>query len=220
MIFWQAFAPAWQQGLVQMGQIKRRQAGHLSASKAMPILIHFHQSDYRTFKAYYTQYVAVHLRAEFPALVSYTCFIDKLHLVVNDHGELLACPLTPGNVDDRRPVPQLAQDLFGKLIGDKGFLSQALVETLLQQSVELLTPLKRTMKQRLVRLTNKLLVRKRVIIETITDPLKTFSQVEQSHHRSPANFLVNVVCALIAYCHQPKQPALHIPDAVLALPGH
>lgn len=131
-----------------------------------------------------------------------------------------ACLLTPGNVDDRRPVPQLAQDLFGKLIGDKGYLSQALVETLWQQGVELLTPLRRTMKQRLVRLTNKLLVRKWVVIETITDHLKTLSLVEQSLHRSPANSLIHVVCALIASCHQPKKPALPIPDAVVARQGH
>lgn len=50
----------------------------------------------------------------------------KLHVVVNDCGELLACQLSPGNVDDRQPLPQMAQHLFGKLIGDKGYLSKRL----------------------------------------------------------------------------------------------
>jgi hypothetical protein len=52
----------------------------------------------------------------------------KLHLVVNDCGELLACRITPGNVDDRQPVPTLTQGLTGKLIGDRGDMSQRLVQ--------------------------------------------------------------------------------------------
>lgn len=50
----------------------------------------------------------------------------KLHLVVNDRGELLACQITPGNVDDRKPVPVLCKRLFGKLIADRGYISQPL----------------------------------------------------------------------------------------------
>jgi hypothetical protein len=83
----------------------------------------------------------------------------KLHLVVNNCGELLSCRLTPANGDDRRPVPQMAQRLFGKLIGDKGYLSKSLVAALLHHGVELLTPIKRTMKPRLVRLNDKLMRR-------------------------------------------------------------
>lgn len=82
----------------------------------------------------------------------------------------------------------MAQGLFGKLIGDKGYLSKDLVATLLPQGIELITPIKRTMKQRLIRLTDKLLLRKRVIVETITDQLKNISQIEHSRHRSAANF--------------------------------
>lgn len=54
----------------------------------------------------------------------------KLHLVVNGQGELLAFCLTPGNVDDRHPVPKLATGLVGKLFGDKGYLSQPLAHQL------------------------------------------------------------------------------------------
>ncbi len=64
----------------------------------------------------------------------------KLHLVVNDRGELLAFCLTPGNVDDRRPVPRLVRRLFGKLFGDKGYISQALAEQLLvEHGLQLVT---------------------------------------------------------------------------------
>jgi len=133
----------------------------------------------------------------------------KLHLIVNEYGEVLAFTLTPGNVDDRKPVPQLARRLFGKLFGDKGYLSQALFEQLWQQNVQLITALKAKMKNRLLPLMDKLLLRKRFIIETINDQLKNLSQIEHSRHRSPINFVVNVLAGLIAYTWQPKKPAIH-----------
>lgn len=39
----------------------------------------------------------------------------KLHLVINDRGELLNLQITPGNTDDRKPVPDLLQFLFGQM---------------------------------------------------------------------------------------------------------
>jgi len=136
----------------------------------------------------------------------------KLHLVVNDRGELLAITLTPGNVDDRVPVPPLLRQvkkLFGKLFGDKGYLSQALFEQVRQAfGVEWVTRLKKKMKNHLMSLSDKLLLRKRAIIETIVDQLKNVSQIEHTRHRSPVGLLVNLVCGLIAYCHQPKKPSL------------
>jgi len=103
------------------------------------------------------------------------------------------------------------------LIGEKGYLSKDLVASLLQQGVELLTPIRKRMQPRLVRLSDKLLLRKRVLIETINDQLKNISQIEHSRHRSPANFWVNVVAGIIAYCHQPKKPSLQVTPEVLAL---
>jgi hypothetical protein len=134
----------------------------------------------------------------------------KLHLAVNDQGELLAFQLTPSNIDDRQPVPQLARDLFGNLFADKGYISQALFDTLFEHGVELITSVRRNMKNRLLPLTDKLLLRKRAIIETINDQLKNISQIEHTRHRSPLNFLVNLMAGLIAYCHQPKKPSLHL----------
>ncbi len=133
----------------------------------------------------------------------------KLHLVVNERGEVLAFTLTPGNVDDRKPVPKLVRNLFGKLFGDKGYLSQPLFETLWQHQLHLITGIRAKMKNRLMLMTDKLLLRKRYIIETINDQLKNQSQIEHSRHRSPVNFVVNVVAGLIAYMWQPKKPAIH-----------
>jgi hypothetical protein len=278
--FWHQFAPKWQSTLLAAGQRQRLRPTQMHPSEMMTIIILFHQSHYRTFKAYDTEHVQCHLRGEFPTRVRYQRFVElmptllvplvaylhtqlgrctgisfidstslavchnarihqhrvfdgraargktsvgwfsgfKLHLVVNDEGELLAFCLTPGNVDDRRPVPKLATRLFGKLFGDKGYLSQPLAEHLLiTQGLHLITKLRKRMRNRLLTLSDKLLLRKRAIIETINDQLKNICQIEHSRHRSPVNFLVNLIAGLIAYCHQPKKPSLGL--QLLTLPG-
>ena len=133
----------------------------------------------------------------------------KLHLVVNEQGELLNATLTPGNTDDRKPVPDLLKDLFGKVFADRGYVSRALAQKLFEDyGIEFVARPKRRMKNHLMRLSDKLLARKRAIIETVIDQLKNISQIEHSRHRSPVNFTVNLLCGLIAYCHQPKKPSL------------
>lgn len=80
--FWHAFAPRWQHRQLRAGAIKRVRPGQLSESEVMTILIHFHQSHYRTFKAYYTEYVSVYLRSEFPRLVRYPRFVSLIPSVL------------------------------------------------------------------------------------------------------------------------------------------
>ena len=247
----------------------------------MTILIHFHQPHYRNFNAYYCEYVQVHLREEFPGLVSYTRFVDfmpsallplcaylrlacfgdctgissigstsldvclnqrisshkvfaglvhrgktsmgwffgfKLHLIFNDRGEILNVSLTAGNVDDRKPVPELVKELFGKLFGDKVYLSQPLFHELYTTfGIQLITKLKSNMKNRQMSLSDKFLLRKRAIVDTIIDQLKNISQIEYLLHRSVTNFLMNILCGLIAYSHQSKKTSLGR-DCLLALP--
>jgi len=134
-----------------------------------------------------------------------------VHLVVHDQGELLAFCLTPGNVDDRHPVPKLVTGLEGSLKGSKGYLSQPLAQQLLvTHGLHRITKLRKKMHNRLLDWSDKLLLRKRAIIETINDQLKNIGQIEHSRHRSPINFLVNLVAGLIAYCHQPKKLSLGV----------
>ncbi|WP_277882706.1 IS982 family transposase [Oscillatoria sp. FACHB-1406] len=143
----------------------------------------------------------------------------KLHLVINELGEILNVKLTPGNTDDRKPVPTLLKGLSGKVFGDpagirvaaRGYVSGKLAEQLLEDyGIQFFAKPKRNMKNKLMRLNDKLLSRKRAIIETIIDQLKNISQIEHSRHRSPVNFCINILCGLIAYCHQPKKPSLHL----------
>jgi len=176
--FCQSFLPVLEQRLLTSGAIQHRRERSLSISEVMTIVIHFHQSHYRNFKAYYCEHVLAHLRSEFPGLVSYTRFVEfmpsvllplcvffqrtclgnctgvsfidstsldvclnqrigshkvfaglaergktstgwffgfKLHLVINDRGELLSVYLTPGNVDDRNPVSRLLCKLCSRI---------------------------------------------------------------------------------------------------------
>lgn len=125
-----------------------------------------------------------------------------LHLVINDCGELLTCQITPGNVDDRQPVPTLCKHLFDKLIADRGYISQPLFEQLLETfGVQLITKIKKNMKNRLMPMLDKFLLRKRAIIESVVDQLKNISQIEHTRHRSPIYCLINIIAGLIAYCH-------------------
>lgn len=144
----------------------------------------------------------------------------KLHFLINDRGELLALQLTPGNVDDRKPVPALVKRLWGKLFGDKGYLSRPLAEQLRAQGIELITKLKKNMKNQLMTLSDKLLLRKRCLIETIIDQFKNISQIEHTRHRSPFNAFCHVLAGLIAYCFQPKKPSLGLDHGLVLAPPY
>ena len=134
----------------------------------------------------------------------------KLHLTVNDGGELLSWFVTPGNIDDRKTVPHLAKGLWGKLFGDKGYISNPLKRLLSEQELELITKSKKNQKNVAPLPTeDKILLRKRAIIETIIDQLKNISQIEHTRHRSFWNFLVNLLAGLIAYSWREKKPALN-----------
>ena len=145
----------------------------------------------------------------------------KLHLLFNDQGEILWIRLTRGNVDDRQGLEEMLDcedcDLFGKIFADKGYISQALFEKLLREkNIALITGLKKNMHtKKPILAEDSLFLRKRSIVESIIDQLKNISHIEHSRHRSPQNFLVNLMCGLIAYCHQPKKPALLICPPIL-----
>ena len=142
----------------------------------------------------------------------------KLHLMVDDCGEVLSFSITRGNIDDRVPVPKMAKNFIGKLFGDKGYISKKLTELLALDTIELITTLKKNMKPKVIALFDKILLRKRSIIETINDQLKNISQIEHSRHRSLTNCMINVVAGLLAYSYQEKRPSLNIrADDVLLL---
>lgn len=147
----------------------------------------------------------------------------KLHLVCNDKGELLNFCLTKANVDDRNEnvMNVLTKNLFGKLYGDKGYISSSLFSLLFDDGIHLVTGIRVNMKNSLMTLRDKIMLRKRSVIETINDELKNICQVEHSRHRGTANFLMNLLSGLAAYCFFDKKPAIkferELPSGQLAL---
>ena len=134
----------------------------------------------------------------------------KLHLICNERGELLNFMITPGNVDDRKPMEykSFMDFIYGKLVGDNGYISRNLFERLFVDGIQLITKLK-AVKGALMTLSDKLLLRKRAIIETVNDELKNIAQMEHSRHRSFDNFIVNLLSAIVAYCYFPKKPCIN-----------
>jgi hypothetical protein len=134
----------------------------------------------------------------------------KLHLIVNEKGDILNFVITQGNVDDRAPLndSKFLSKIKGKLYGDKGYISAKLTQLLFVDGVQLITGIRDKMKNCLLELKDKILLRKRSVIETINDELKNICQVEHSRHRSFENFISNLISGLIAYSFFPKKPAI------------
>lgn len=133
----------------------------------------------------------------------------KLHIVINEFGELLAFKVTSGNTDDRAPVKDLTKDIIGKCFGDKGYISKKLFKSLFESGLQLITSVKSNMKNKLMPMIDKILLRKRALIETVNDQLKNVCQVEHTRHRSVLNFMVNMLAALVAYARQERKPCLN-----------
>jgi len=136
----------------------------------------------------------------------------KLHLIINEKGELLNFSLSKGNVDDRNEqiISNMTDNLFGKIFADKGYISKKLFHMLFSNGMHLFTGIKNNMKNQLMSLKDKILLRKRSVIETVNDELKNICQVEHSRHRSINNFLINTISALTAYCFFPKKPSIKV----------
>lgn len=135
----------------------------------------------------------------------------KLHFIINEKGEIMSFALTPGNTSDKNIdlVSKLAKDLTGKMFGDRGYISQPLFEKLASKGLELFTTLKKNMKGCLMNMTDKLMRKKRGLIETVNNVLKNTFYVDHSRHRSVKNFVVNIISGLLAYFFKPNKPSLY-----------
>lgn len=129
----------------------------------------------------------------------------KLHLIFNEKGELMNFRLTTGNVDDRVVVPEMVQNLRGWLFGDRGYISAKLTKLLENQDVELITKVKKNMKEKIIEPIKKYYLDKRGMIETIIDQLKNLLHIDHSRHRSIMNFQINVLGGLLAYIFKPRK---------------
>ena len=137
----------------------------------------------------------------------------KLHLIINEKGDLLGFELTPGNTDDRQPLWELSSErLFGNLYGDKGYISKDLRELLNAQGIHLFYKVRKNMKPLPLSISDEVLLKKRTLIESVIKELKAQTQVEHSRHRSFVNFRVNVVSALIVYQLLENKPSVNLSE--------
>ena len=135
----------------------------------------------------------------------------KLHLIINDRGEILDFMITQGNVDDRSPLKDdnFHKRIFGKIYGDKGYIGKDLFEKLFVDGVHLVTKIRKNMKNSLMLLNDRIMLRKRALVETVNDQLKNICQIEHTRHRSFDNFLSNLLAGLIAYSFLDKKPSIN-----------
>jgi len=249
----------------------------LSLGELLTIVVLFHRSNIKTFKAYYLLYLPLY-KKDFPNLPSYTRFVElssrallpltilnalmwhksqktgiyfvdstpipvchtkrifkhkvfkhfaakgkttmgwffglKLHLVINHKGDIMNACLTPGNVDDRSPVPTLVQSLKGLLFGDKGYIDHKLFEVLYTKGLKLVTGIKKNMKNKLMDLKEKVLLRKRSVIESVNEVLKHHFQLVHTRHRSPLNAFVHILSTLVAYGLKSSKPSIKFKNLI------
>lgn len=136
----------------------------------------------------------------------------KLHIVINERGEIIDFLITQGNVDDRQPLKDKAfhDKVFGKIFADRGYIGKDLFEKLFVDGIHLVTKIKKNMKNALMHIYDKILLRKRAVIESVNDILKNQCQIEHTRHRSFDNFITNLIAGLIAYSFYPTKPNINI----------
>ena len=132
----------------------------------------------------------------------------KLHLAINHQGELVSFCLTRGNESDLNVLSKLTKGLTGLMAGDKGYVSKKHEEELKKQGLTLITKLKKNMKKKMRTAFEKFFLAQRNLIETVIEQLKSICHIEHSRHRSPLNFLVNLVGGLAAYAVKPRKPSI------------
>jgi len=132
----------------------------------------------------------------------------KLHMIFNTLGDIVRLTITPGNVNDRAPVRDMAKGILGKLIGDKGYISKKLFEDLFSGGVHLITRIKKNMKNCLMDVTDKLMLMRRFFIETIFSSLKSVNTLIHTRHRNPLNAFVHLIAGLVNYQLRTDKPSL------------
>ena len=132
----------------------------------------------------------------------------KLHMVINHKGEIVALKITPGNTADSTVLDEITRHLTGKLYADKGYISHEVFTKLWQRGLHRITGIRRNRRNHLMLLDDKILLRKRFVIETVFDILKCAMGLEHTRHRSPVNAMVHILSCLVAYAYRPGKPSI------------
>lgn len=139
----------------------------------------------------------------------------KLHMLINHLGEVISFYITPGNVSDadKEVLQKTTKSILGKLVADKGYLGR--FKDLYDRGITLIHGIRSNMKNKLISIFDKMLLKKRGIIETIFGILKTDFNLEHSRHRSVKGFFINIFTALAAYAFRPEKPMINLEKSSL-----
>lgn len=132
----------------------------------------------------------------------------KLHLVIAPTGELIKVKFTPGNKDDRKALDEMTDGLFGKVCGDRGYIGKDFSAKLANKGIQMITRLKKGMKNMLMDMEDKMLLLKRSLIETVIGKIKFLGKFEHSRHRSVCNAFVHMAASLVNYQLQDDKPSV------------
>ena len=127
----------------------------------------------------------------------------KLHIICNFYGEIIEVKFTSGDQNDLKVLSKMKK-YQGKLFGDKGYIGKEDTEKLLERGILLITGLRKNMKNKMLLLWDKIIFKKRSLIESVFNVLKTGMNLEHSRHRSITNALIHMICVLTAYCLKPR----------------
>jgi IS5 family transposase len=262
----------WEAHRLIPSPMTRQRTGKLSRAEMLLIVVLFHLSPFKNFKAFYHYGVGHQHRACFGELPHYDRFVSlvprlfaplmvllhsvsgeptgvyfadstklavchnrrihrhrvfdglaargktsmgwfyglKLHFVINHKGQVVALRITPGNTADSAVLDEVTRHLAGKLYADKGYIGHELFKRLWRRGLHLITGIRRNMRNHLMPLADKLMLRKRFLIETVLDILKCEMGLEHSRHRSVVNAMVHVLSCLVAYAFRPGKPSISL----------
>jgi hypothetical protein len=147
-------------------------------------------------------------------------FADATKLAVchNHRGEIMAFKITAGNTEDSAALEAITKNITGKIYADKGYIGKKLFEKLWQRGLHLITGIRKNMRNYLMPILDKIMLRKRFIIETVLDTLKSEMGLEHSRHRSPVNAMIHILSCLAAYAFRPNKPAITTTKNKIAYP--
>jgi len=134
----------------------------------------------------------------------------KVHIVINHNGEIINFCITQGNIHDGNTevIEKLTKKVKGKLFGDKGYLGKKLFEKLWSSGIKIVTKIKKNMKNKLMEMEDKILLRKRGLVESVINILKRILLIDHTRHRNPISFFSNLFSGLISYALRKKKPSL------------
>jgi transposase len=127
----------------------------------------------------------------------------KLHIVINDRGELMAFKLTRGNKQDAQAGESMLHTLKGTAFGDRAYISKQLFSRLLEKGLKLVTRIRKNMKPIYYSKIEKQLLKQRGMIETVINHIKHHYPIWHTRHRSIFNAITHLMAGLASYTIEP-----------------